>query len=68
MQIQIDVAMEYELSGDLRACLAFEVARMPVQTVLSPAPFPRPPDIAGERKTPAKPAPADPDPKPGREP
>lgn len=35
MQIQIDVAMEYELSGDLRACLAFEVARMPVQTVLS---------------------------------
>lgn len=35
MQIQIDVAMEYELSGDLRACLAFEVARTPVQTVLS---------------------------------
>ena len=35
MQIQIEVAMEYDLSGDLRACLAFEVARMPVQTVLS---------------------------------
>lgn len=34
MQIQIDVAMEYVLSGDLLACLAFEVARTPDQTVL----------------------------------
>ncbi|SFA79433.1 Transglutaminase-like enzyme, putative cysteine protease [Poseidonocella pacifica] len=35
MKIQIDVAMEYDLSGDMRACLAVEAAKTPVQTVLS---------------------------------